>query len=280
MEPVRVVSDDLVLVDWGPMTLTVSAWLKDKPRPVMAAEAGRAALSFLADLADFRNYLARAQADLPRGGSLPRVVETAVNAVRRVDPSLTPLAAVAGAVAEEVCGKAQGLGADRVIVNNGGDIGIYLGPGQEALVGLKPPQQDLLFSKLHLDSGSGVGGVASSGWQGRSHSPGVADLVSIWAETAALADAAATCIAGASGVDSPAVDTARAREIDPGSDLGERRVTVKVGRLTLEEREEALARGMAAAQRLFEAGAIRGCLIDVQGAQGWLDPDSRLERAG
>ena len=259
------------------MTLTVSAWLENEARPVMAAQAGRAALSFLAELADFQKLMALDQARLPRTRSLPPVVEIAIRAVRLVDPSLTPMAAVAGAVAQEVCGVAAGLGADRVIVNNGGDIALHLGPGQEAVVGLKPPGREELCARLILDSGSGVGGVASSGWAGRSHSPGVADLVSVWAASAALADAAATLIAGACQTRGGGVETRPAAQVDPGSDLGQGMVTVRVGRLSRKQKEEAEAQGLEAAQRLQESGIIRGCFIDVQGVGAGIDPDGFLQ---
>ncbi len=259
------------------MTLTVSAWLREKARPVMAAQAGRAALTFLAELADFQKLMSLKQAELPRGRPLPPVVETAVDAVRQVDSSLTPLAAVAGAAAQEVCNVAAGLGADRVIVNNGGDIALFLGSHAKAVVGLKPPGREDLRGRLHLDSSSGIGGVATSGWAGRSHSPGAADLVSVWAASAALADAAATYIAGACDADGPEVEKKPAQEVDPGSDLGPRMVTVKVGRLSPGQKEKAVSRGLEAAKGLYKSGIIRGCLIDVQGAGAGIDPDNLLE---
>ncbi|MCP4687433.1 MAG: hypothetical protein GY859_05240, partial [Desulfobacterales bacterium] len=57
--PIHVLTEELVLVDWGPMTLTVSAWRKGRARPVIAARAAHAALRRLRILADFQGYLAR-----------------------------------------------------------------------------------------------------------------------------------------------------------------------------------------------------------------------------
>ncbi|MBA4359036.1 MAG: hypothetical protein C0405_15075, partial [Desulfovibrio sp.] len=106
MEPIRVVRPDLVLVDWGPMTLSVRAWAGGRARPVMAAKAAAHALELLAQLADFRQYLKRTALDLPRRGRRPAVVAKAVEAcadvARAAGVRLTPLAAVAGAVADEV----------------------------------------------------------------------------------------------------------------------------------------------------------------------------------
>lgn len=280
--PVRVLRPDLVLVDWGPMTLTISAWRGGRARPVMAASAARQALSALAELADYQGYLKREAARLPPGRPLPLVVERARRAAALIAPEeLTPLAAVAGAVADQVAEAARSLGADKVIVNNGGDIALRLGRRAKAVVGIRPPappgvETPPLLARLALRAGDGIGGVASSGWSGRSFSPGVADLVSVWANEAAPADAAATFIAGRVDLDSPAIRRAPANTQDPGSDLGERLVVTGVGPLDPAERAQALAAGQACAAELFRAGHIRGCLILVQGELAVLDPAGGL----
>ena len=55
--PVRVLADDLILVDWGPMTMAISVWDKERARPVMAAIASRSALTCLQVLSDFQGFL-------------------------------------------------------------------------------------------------------------------------------------------------------------------------------------------------------------------------------
>ncbi|MGA9847328.1 MAG: UPF0280 family protein, partial [Roseiarcus sp.] len=108
-----------------------------------------------------------------------------------------------------------------------------------------------------------VRGVATSGWRGRSFSLGVADAVTVLAGSAALADAAATLIANAVDIPGhPAVKRAPARDLDPQSDLGDRRVTVAVGSLMPQEIDRALAAGAAEAELwqglgLIEAAALR-----------------------
>lgn len=271
-QPVRVISPELVLVDWGPMTLTVSAWLGGLARPVMAAKAAGEALRCLAVLADFKVYLKKPASRLPRNRPLPRVVERALSAAARISAELTPLAAVAGAVADQVARTAADLGADRVIVNNGGDVALSLSGSQKAVVGLKVPGQETILARLNLSSGHGVGGVASSGWSGRSFSPGVADLVSVWAGSGALADAAATLVAGACRAAGPRVRRVPASDLDPGSDLGETLVTVRVGRLSPAEIDQALGQGLAKAREMVRTGLIQGCLIDIQGRRAVLDP--------
>lgn len=279
--PVRILREDLVLVDWGPMTLTIAAWRCGRPRPVIAARAAREALSVLAELADFQHYLKRTADRLPAGRLLPPVVERARRAALIAPTELTPLAAVAGAVADQVAEVAQALGADRVIVNNGGDIALRLTGRAQATVGIRPPAQPgepppPLMARLRVRAGQGVGGVATSGWSGRSFSLGVADLVTVWAAEAALADAAATHIAGRTDVASPAVRRAPAKSLDPASDLGQRLVVTAVGALNRDERATALAAGQTAALDLCAAGRIKGCLIAVQGEMALLDPHQRL----
>jgi len=275
---VRVLAEDLVLVDWGPMTLTVSAWLNGRGMPVIAAKAARTALFCLNALADFQGYLRRTGSPgLPPHRSLPGVVRRASAAAGAVSGDLTPLAAVAGAVADEVATRAAGMGADRVIVNNGGDIALRLRRGRQAVVGLKPPGSDDIMGRLLVKGSTGIGGVASSGWAGRSHSPGVADMVTVWSATAGLADAAATFIAGKTDVDGENIKKLPARELDPMSDLGDMPVTERVDDLSPGQRRRAVGRGAAAAESLYRKGLIRGCLIRVQTDSVLLDPEGFME---
>ena len=109
---------------------------------------------------------------------------------------------------------------------------------------------------MRLEGGCGVGGIATSGARGRSFSLGIADSVSVLGRTAAAADAAATLIANAVNIQSPAVARRPARELDPDSDLGDRLVTVAVGALTAAEIEAALAAGRARAEQYRRRGLI------------------------
>ncbi|MBI4773365.1 MAG: UPF0280 family protein [Deltaproteobacteria bacterium] len=278
MEPIRVLREDLVLVDWGPMTLSISAWEGGVPRPVIAARSARTALGCLSTLADFQEYLKKPVVELPRDRPLPRVVARARDAAAVVGRELTPLASVAGAVADEVADRAWELGADRVIVNNGGDIALRLKAGEQARVGIKQIRRfgsladEPILGRLRVPSGDGVGGVASSGWQGRSHSLGLADLVTVWTVTAGLADAAATALANAVYAESSEVVRHPACELDPRSDLKDKPVVSYVGNLSPTARRVALQAGMDAAAELFQAGLIRGCLIAVQSDRAVFDP--------
>jgi len=178
---------------------------------------------------------------------------------------LTPMAAVAGAVAEEILeAMTSGRRLTRAYVNNGGDIALHLGPGETFSVGMVDrPDRPSLFGRATIGAADRVRGVATSGWRGRSFSLGFADAVTVLAVSAAVADAASTLIANAVDISSHrAIKRAPARDLDPQSDLGVGRVTVAVGQLTSDEVERALASGAAEAELwrslgLIEAAALR-----------------------
>ena len=178
---------------------------------------------------------------------------------------VTPMAAVAGAVAEEVLeAMTAGRRLARAYVNNGGDIALHLGRGETFSIGMVDrPDRPSLIGRASIGAADHVRGVATSGWRGRSFSLGAADAVTVLAASAALADAAATLIANAVDLPGhPAIERAPAFDLDPQSDLGERRVTVAVGPLTPGEIDRALASGAVEAELwrssgLIEAAALR-----------------------
>jgi uncharacterized protein len=179
---------------------------------------------------------------------------------------LTRMAAVAGAVADEIlaalCAAAP---LSRAYVNNGGDIAVHLAEGERFCVAMVDrPDRPSLFAQAHICSAQGVRGIATSGARGRSLSLGIADAVTVLAGNGAEADAAATLVANAVDlVNHPAIYRVRACDIDPQSDLGERLVTRAVGPLTDDEIEQALAGGALEAQRLMAAKAIHAAALHL-----------------
>lgn len=180
---------------------------------------------------------------------------------------ITPMAAVAGSVADHLADVALAAAPlSRVLVNNGGDIAIRLGPGAQARVAVADLGQGGFPAEIDLTAADGIGGIATSGWRGRSHSLGIADAVTILARDAASADAAATMVANAVDLPgSPAVTKAPARALAPDSDLGDRLVTTGVATLTAADRARALEAGLAEAGELVAAGLIRGAFLCLQG---------------
>lgn len=176
---------------------------------------------------------------------------------------VTPMAAVAGAVADEMLqALIRGRTLDKAYVNDGGDIAIHLTPGHELRAGIFAQGLD---GVARLTAARPVRGIATSGRGGRSFSLGIADSVTVLAVTAAAADAAATLIANAVNVDHPVVERRPARDLDPDSDLGDLPVTVAVGGLPLEAVAEALDRGVAEARRLRRCGLIDSAALLLQG---------------
>ena len=175
---------------------------------------------------------------------------------------LTPMAAVAGAVADEIL---EAMTADRLLakayVNNGGDIAIHLGPGTEMKAAIAGTMNGIADTAT-LCFDAPVRAIATSGWRGRSFSLGIADAVTVLAATAAEADAAATVIANAVDLPGhPAVLRTRACDLAPDTDLGERLVTTKVGELSPRETASALEVGAQCAERLRAAGLIEDAAL-------------------
>jgi ApbE superfamily uncharacterized protein (UPF0280 family) len=181
---------------------------------------------------------------------------------------LTPMAAVAGSVAEEILYAMVTVATlERAHVNNGGDIAIHLGPWTDYNIGLVDrPDDPNLFSRAHIDWTDAVRGIATSGWRGRSFSLGIADAVTVLAVNASTADAAATLIANAVDLPGhPAILRVPADELQPDNDLRHRLVTRAVGDLAPEEIAEALSRGVAYAETLVKNGTIIAAALHLCG---------------
>jgi len=214
----------------------------------------------------FLRQAAQPDGPLPSGAIARRMAAVVAPYCERT--FVTPMAAVAGAVAEEILDAMTAAARlSRAYVNNGGDIALHLAPGEHFVAGMvERPDRPSLFGTVTLDSAQPVRGIATSGWHGRSFSLGIADAVTVLARTAAQADAAATVIANA--VDLPghsAIIRSPANELQPDSDLGERLVTRDVGALSEQEIEEALEAGVRRARQLLAAGLIEGAALRLLG---------------
>ena len=175
---------------------------------------------------------------------------------------VTPMAAVAGAVADEILAAMAGATTfDKGYVNNGGDTAFHLEGDQhiDALIAAPIP------GHIRVVADDPCRGVATSGWQGRSHSLGIADSVSVVASNAAAADVAATLIANAVDLPGhPAITRTPASDLSPDSDLSDRPVTTDVGHLTETDVDAALDAGMEFAQGALNADRIAGALLTLQ----------------
>jgi hypothetical protein len=204
------------------------------------------------------------------------------------DAFITPMAAVAGAVAEEVLAAVvQERDVAKAYVNNGGDIALHLGAGESFRVGLvadvdraaRHGQRVAVDGAFEITAAMPVRGIATSGWRGRSWSLGIADSVTVLAATAGAADAAATMVANAVNVDHAAIRRRPASDVDDATDLGGLPVTVDVGALPDDAVAAALEAGVERAEGLLARGLIWGAVLGLQSrvrVVGGVAPAARL----
>jgi ApbE superfamily uncharacterized protein (UPF0280 family) len=201
------------------------------------------------------------------GGIVARRMYAAVAPFGR-DQFITPMAAVAGAVAEEVLQAMLGATVlTRAYVNNGGDIAFHLAGDEIYSVGLVDrPDRPALTGRIIVSGESATRGIATSGRHGRSFSCGIADAVTALARTAAQADAAATVIANAVDLPGhPGIMRCAARDIQIDNDLGDILVTRDVIDLSPWEISDALDAGEKTALELLNRGLIDGAVLRLQG---------------
>jgi len=259
--------DERLHCQHGPIDLVIKAW----------GERVEVEAAYEQAWHRFRNVLAELVSELPvlrtpvgaayplLHGPVARRMAAAVWPYR--DVYVTPMAAVAGAVADEVlaalCARRR---LRKAYVNNGGDIALYLAPGEQLEVGVvNDPQRPALAASATIDFASPVRGVATSGWRGRSHSLGIADAVTALAARAAEADAAATLLANAVNIEHPAIRRAPARRLREDSDLGDLPVTIEVGPLPEAAVESALDAGARTAAGFEESGRLLAAYLALQG---------------
>ena len=252
----------------GPIDLIIEATGAEHQVRVAYEAAARRFTGLLDELcAELAELRKAAKAWTSLKGIVARRMHAAV-APYAADCFITPMAAVAGSVAEEILGAMIGAASlDRVYVNNGGDIALHLERGEHFSIGLMDRlDRDGVMRNMRVDADDPVRGIATSGRHGRSFSLGIADAVTVLAATASQADAAATVIANA--VDLPghsAIARQPANELQPDSDLGARLVTRDVGELSRDEIAAALESGAECARQYFDRGLIEAAVLRLCG---------------
>jgi ApbE superfamily uncharacterized protein (UPF0280 family) len=250
----------------GPIDLIVEAFGPAAIRAAAYERATRRFANILEELVADLRELRRPAGPVPRPFSGP-VAQRMERAVVPLSAAfVTPMAAVAGSVADEML--AALLGGDgiaKAYVNNGGDVALHLAPGEKLDAAIAGTGHGLA-DRVCIHAADGIGGMATSGWRGRSHSLGIADAVTVLARTAAEADAAATLIANA--IDLPghaAIERVPANTLSPDSDLGGRLVTCGVSAISPTEAAAALHSGLAVADQFRRKGLIAAAALFLQG---------------
>lgn len=228
-----------------------------------AFEAAQNRLSrVLAELMDEIDLLRQCGGPRPQG----EVARNMWHAAKRHDGFVSPMASVAGAVAQTVLdAMCRATKLHRAYVNNGGDIALHLSEGATFNVAMSGLGGGSL-GQITLTSQSKIRGIATSGQGGRSLSFGIAESVTVLAETACAADVAATLITGSVDLPNhPAISRMPAKEIDENSDLGPRMVVTNVGELSAREITKALNKGAGHARMMQSSGLIHAASLHLRG---------------
>ena len=262
-----------VLAENGPMHMIIQAWHHGRLHNDLAMGAGQFAFICLEQVAAHRSHLVHRDARL-RSCLEEKGAWVALKMVQSVlafdEPDLTPMAAVAGTMADAVADWLFQRGMTRVIVNNGGDIAIRLSGTETVRVGIRTDiKSSLIGHSMTLDARASSWGVTTSGLGGRSLTRGIASAVTVLSSTASLADAAATALANACFSEDDGILQLPARLLEPGTDIPDIPVTVQVGSLNPETYAHALSKALDRAEFYVEKGKMAGALIAAGGQKMW-----------
>ena len=191
-----------------------------------------------------------------------KISQSMQDATERFTPSfITPMAAVAGSIADNILRVVvNGTNLEKAYVNNGGDVSFYLNENQTMKSSLSAIPNMVAEIKYKDKSR----GIATSGWRGKSFSRGIADSVTVLADNAAVADAAATMIGNSVDIyNHPKIKKKPANKIYEDSDLNDLLITVQVGNLTKVEIKEALKNGYQTALQYVQEDLINTALIQL-----------------
>jgi ApbE superfamily uncharacterized protein (UPF0280 family) len=264
-QTITLLDEEAILAECGPMRLVIRAWQNSRPQMAFCRQAAEVSFAYLEAVAKHKTVLSDVAENikaLPGNALAQRMIES-VRAIGDMD--LTPMAAVAGTIADTVADWLFSRGPTKVVVDNGGDIAIRLAAGETAAVGIRP--QISCFDISHvvqLDDSRPSWGVTTSGRGGRSFTRGIASAVTVVAQNASIADAAATAIANACFVEDSRIVQLPAEKIDPSTDLKGVNITVDVGALNSGKKIQAVKKALSKADTLCRQEHIIGALIALE----------------
>ena len=268
---VKLKNQNSVIAENGPMRIIIQAWDKEKPDFDMALKAGEFSFTCLEQVAQHHEILKQLPCCIPK--KLPLIPANMVKSVIAVkEKNLTPMAAVAGTIADAVADWLFDHGLSRVIVNNGGDIAIRLAKNETAKIGIRTNIQNPIISYLvelscfhsfdfHSSNSHSSWGVNTSGFGGRSLTQGIASGVTVFAKTSSIADAAATSIANSCFVKDNLIVQINAEKLDFNTDIKGVPVTFKVGKLKKSSVKYAMNNALKKAEKYIKMKIIYGALI-------------------
>lgn len=254
-------------VEVGPASLVIRGEKNGRAHAFLRQDVESLVAVFLRDIREYLPVLRQKAHRIRNVSALPEVAKRMTAAAKTVsETTLTPMAAVAGAVADMVKEHFAAQDLDLLMVNNGGDLSIFNATGRVLTVGIG----DIMTGKatpyvMRLKDMRNIG-MATSGFGGRSLTAGIADTVTAVAGTGAVADAAATYICNRTAIEAGSVVRKAAALIDPETDIPDEHVTVEVGPLTDALVGEALGRGLEAARDLRDRSIIDYAVIALRGS--------------
>lgn len=263
--PWQIIEPGKVFFNYGPVSMVVMADKGGAPLTELCCQVFSVIDSALSEIAAFLKILRQYphQISLSSLTGMPLLMYEAVKAIE--EPTLTPMAAVAGAISDAVADWLFAQGATKVIVNNGGDIALRLAEGESVRIGLMSSLEIRQIDRVvTIKSEDGIGGVATSGLGGRGFTRGIAQGVSVFSRNGIIADALATHMANSSYIDSGNVIVTKAGNVNPESDIKDLSIVVGVEDLTEEEIKLSLEKIDREAKRQIEIGNLIGLIAGVQ----------------
>ena len=263
---IHMLAGGAVMVECGPMRLVIDARVGQVAQPQQALRAADEAVRFLEGVAAARPFLGRGYRGLTPQITDPLALKMVASIQAVGDEDLTPMAAVAGTIADAVADFLFERGMTRVLVDNGGDLAIRCCDGEPVTVGIRPNVESKgIAHVMVLGPERAAWGVATSGLGGRSLTRGVLDAATVVAADASLADAAATAVANAGYVEDSAVVRTPAEAIDAHTDIAGLHVTARAGPLPEEKKSRAVKQAIRRAATLIDQDIVLGAFVACQG---------------
>jgi hypothetical protein len=255
-----------MFLEIGPASLVIIGEKDGKPNVFDKEKLVEKVNSILGEIREYLPVLKQKAYKIINTKHMPDVPRKMVEAVKAIDEaSLTPMAAVAGSVADAIKDFLKNECPDLVSINNGGDISIFNRKGR----GLKIDIGDIHTGEsspymLNIEQLIDYG-LATSGFGGRSFTLGLADSVTVIAATGAVADAAATFICNYTNTESDKVIRQKASEIDPLTDIPDDNVTIRINQLNKNDILQALVNGLNIAANIKKQKHIYDAVIKLHG---------------
>ncbi len=258
---IEVLDDNRVFLDYGPVQMVLDIY-RDGDRWVeMAEEIAEFVINEFESMIPWKDELKKKDLSLE---NLPPIARKMAESVSIISGELSPMAAVAGTFSDIAMEKALKEGADRAIINNGGDIAL-VDTRQRTINVALPLGGENQYVKIPIKASQGIRGVCTSGLGGRGFTKGVASAAMVLASNASVADACATYIGNHTCVDSSKVKKLDANKLDAQTDIPGEKVTVEIGSLSEKEINKALLKGLDAGEKLYQENKIKGLALEVAG---------------